>query len=175
MRAEILCAALRTQQYLNDFGYLHPTEHSSDGESARALLETGDAARPCLARLLDDRDPAPLFGSEAATIADMYRFRRRDFAYHYLSRILGSRPRNSIPIRCSRSADRRLEEASGAALMKRSPQAAGVPRARGATRTARPAQRSAAGDTRVAEPVGPIDDVYSAKPSVSPTPSCGWG
>ena len=91
VRAEIFCAALRTQQFLNDFGYLHPTE-PFDGESARALLETGDAARPCLARLLDDRDPAPLYGSEAATIAHMYRFRRRDFAYHYLSRILGSQP-----------------------------------------------------------------------------------
>ena len=91
VRAEILCAALRTQQYLNDFGYLDPSE-PSDGESAKALLETGEAARPCLARLLDDRNPAPLFGSEAATIADMYRFRRRDFAYHYLSRILGGTP-----------------------------------------------------------------------------------
>ena len=44
--------------------------------------------------------------------------------------------------------------------MKRSPQAAGAPRARGAARSAQPARRSPTGDGRVAEPVGPIDDVY---------------
>jgi hypothetical protein len=90
-RAAILCGALATQVYLNDWGYLDPNE-PYDGEAARLLLEQGDAAKPCLIRLLDDTRPAPLFGSEEATMSRTFQYRRRDFAYRYLSQILGMKP-----------------------------------------------------------------------------------
>jgi hypothetical protein len=90
-KAAIFCSALATQVYLNDWGYLDPNE-PYDGEEARFLLEQGDAARSCLVRLLDDSRPAPLFGSEEATMSHTFQYRRCDFAYRYLSQILGLKP-----------------------------------------------------------------------------------
>ena len=90
-KAAILCGALTTQTYLNDWGYLHPRE-PHDGEAAKALAELGEAATRCLTPLLDDCRPASLFGGEEATMSGTYKYRRCDFAYRYLSQILGSTP-----------------------------------------------------------------------------------
>ncbi len=90
-RAAVLVDALRTQRSLNDFGWLDEHSHF-DGPAAQALLELGDAARAPLTPLLDDDAPAELGGSEAATISRQLRLRRRDWAYHYLTRILGREP-----------------------------------------------------------------------------------
>jgi hypothetical protein len=87
-RAAVLCAALAYLVYLNDWGHL--TVAVKDGPPAQALLATGTAARPGLVRLLDDRRPAPFFGSADATLAAQYR--RADFAYRYLSLLLGEQP-----------------------------------------------------------------------------------
>lgn len=90
-RAAVLCAGLRGNVALNDFGVLD-TDGSRDGHAARALIETGGVTVPLLAALLDDRSPAGLDGSEESTIARTLRLRRADFAYRYLSLILGREP-----------------------------------------------------------------------------------
>jgi hypothetical protein len=88
LRAQVLLDVLRRQQFLNDWGYLS-TSGSYDGPAAEALLDTGDAARAGLAELLADRTPVDLEGSEESTLADEYGYRRADFAYRYLAKILG--------------------------------------------------------------------------------------
>jgi hypothetical protein len=90
-RSAILCAALTHLTYLNDWGYLEPTQ-PYDGEAAVALLETGRAAVKPLTPLLDDSRSAPLYGSEDAAMSSIYKYRRCDFAYRYLSMILGLKP-----------------------------------------------------------------------------------
>ena len=90
-KARVLCDALAHQTYLNDWGYLDPGG-SHDGEAAQALLELGNDALQPLISLLDDSRPARLFGSEEATISKMYDYRRKDFAYRYVSLLLGWQP-----------------------------------------------------------------------------------
>jgi hypothetical protein len=90
-RAAVLTGALAAQTFLNDFGHLDPAD-SYDGPAAQALLATGGAARDGLAALLDDEREAPLRGSEAATMSHLYGYRRCDFAYRYLSLVLGDKP-----------------------------------------------------------------------------------
>ena len=88
LRAQVLAGALRELPYLNDFGWMEPGGHGHDRTAAQALLELGDAARAPLARLLDDDRPAPLAGSEAATMSSAYGYRRSDYAYRYLSKLM---------------------------------------------------------------------------------------
>ena len=90
-RAAILCDVLRTQPNLNDFGHLGPGG-AHDGPAAKALLELGEAAVPCLREILDDDRPAPLMGSEEATLSQLHSYRRSDFAYRYLTKIRGGEP-----------------------------------------------------------------------------------
>ena len=90
-KAEILCSALAHQTFLNDWGYLDPDE-SHDGEAAKALLELGPPAIRCLESLLNDRRPAPLFGTEEATMSSIYGYRRGDFARRYHALLLGKEP-----------------------------------------------------------------------------------
>jgi len=90
-KAAILCSALRNSTYLNDWGYLDNIE-SFDGESAKALLDSGEVALSFLVPLLEDNDSAPLFGSEEATLSREYKYRRKDFAYRYISLLLGQSP-----------------------------------------------------------------------------------
>jgi len=91
VKAPVLCDALSHLTFFNDWGYLAPDE-SHDGEAAQALLELGKAALPCLTPLLDESRAAPLFGSETATMSTTYRYRINDFAYRYISKILGRQP-----------------------------------------------------------------------------------
>jgi hypothetical protein len=92
VRAAVLVDALREVPQLNDFGWMEPGGDGQDRTAARALLELGDAAREPLAALLDDDRPAPLAGSEAATMSHLYGYRRSDFAYRYLARLMGRDP-----------------------------------------------------------------------------------
>jgi hypothetical protein len=89
--AQILCSALEHMNYLNDWGYLDIDE-SVDQEAALALLETGSIVVNCLRPILDNKQPAPLFGTEEATLSAIYQYRRNDFAYRYISLILGKKP-----------------------------------------------------------------------------------
>jgi HEAT repeat protein len=86
-----LCDALARQVYLNDWGYLDPGG-SHDGEAAVALVELGESALEPLLSVLKDERPAPLFGSEPATLSKTYKYRRKDFAYRYISLIRGTEP-----------------------------------------------------------------------------------
>ncbi len=90
-RSAILCDGLAHVKYLNDWGYLNPGG-SYDDLAAVALLEAGSSGLPHLERILDNLQTAPLSGSEEATISRSYRFRRADFAYRYISLILGLKP-----------------------------------------------------------------------------------
>ena len=87
-KANILCSALVHLTYLNDWGYLD-SGGSHDGEAASALIEIGTSALACLEPILDNRQPAPLFGTEEATMSSIYHYRRCDFAYRYISLIRG--------------------------------------------------------------------------------------
>jgi hypothetical protein len=90
-RASILTTALTNVRWLNDFGYLDPGG-SWDGPAAAALIETGKDAEPALRHILADRSPAPLRGSEMATMAHLYHYRRGDYAVRYLAVIAGQDP-----------------------------------------------------------------------------------
>jgi hypothetical protein len=85
-KATILCSALQNMDFLNDWGLLEPPD-SCDNDPAKALLETGKAAVALLAPILDDNEPARNYGFESATLSR--RYRRKDYAYRYLSIILG--------------------------------------------------------------------------------------
>jgi hypothetical protein len=90
-KAQILGSTLKNTRWLNDWGLLSPSG-SSDFEAAGALLETGKEALKFLVPILDDAGEAPLSGSEEASISSRYRFRRKDFAYRYVSLIRGDVP-----------------------------------------------------------------------------------
>jgi hypothetical protein len=89
-KAAILCSALKTSEFLNDWGTLEP--YGADDTSAKALLEVGKEALGALRPILDDATEAPLFGSKVATASVVYQYRRKDFAYRYVSLILGESP-----------------------------------------------------------------------------------
>ena len=91
VRAAVLVDALRTQPELNDWGYLEPGG-GYDGPAAAALLEAGDAAVAPLRTLLDDDSRAEMTGSEIAEMAHRLGYRRKDFAFRYLSLLLGREP-----------------------------------------------------------------------------------
>ena len=90
-KAHVLSDALVRQTYLNDWGYLDPGG-SHDGEAAKALLELGSDVFQPLLPMLDNSQPARLFGTEEATISALYQYRRKDFAYRYLALITGRQP-----------------------------------------------------------------------------------
>lgn len=90
-RAAVLTDALRTLPNLNDFGHLGPGG-GYDGPAAKPLIEIGEPAIEPLTALLSDERPAPLMGSEEATLSHDHGYRRSDFAFRYLSEILGRDP-----------------------------------------------------------------------------------
>lgn len=91
VRAKVLCDALTHLQFFNDWGHLAP-DQSHDGEAALAVLELGETALSCLVPLLNDSKPAPLYGSEPAAMSHLHQYRIKDFAYRYVSLILGRQP-----------------------------------------------------------------------------------
>ena len=90
----VLTSALRELESLNDWSRLHPDE-SSDGEAATALLQLGKGAISHLAPILKISDPAKIFGSEESIASSEYGYRRKDFAYRYISLILEKNPKFS--------------------------------------------------------------------------------
>lgn len=58
-------------------------------EAAKALIELGRAAEPGLKRYLDDRSPAPVWGSEEFLEYTAYKYRRCDYALALLMEIRG--------------------------------------------------------------------------------------
>ena len=88
----ILTSALRKQKpFLNDWGRLEPQE-SYDAESGRALLELGKGAINYLKPMLKDSTRVRLYGSEDALASSEYQYRRKDFAYRYISLLLNKEP-----------------------------------------------------------------------------------
>ncbi len=106
-RAAVLCAALGHLTTFNDWGHLGTLP--AEGAATAALVEAGRDALPCLAPLLDDRRPAPFFGSKDAAISSGYR--RADFAYRCAARILGERPRFAASVEARDRAIARLKRA----------------------------------------------------------------
>jgi hypothetical protein len=91
LKAQVFADALAHVTALNDWGSLDPSG-SFDGDAALALLALGCAAIAPLVPLLHDERPAPLFGSEPATLSSLYQYRRKDFAFRYLTLLTGGIP-----------------------------------------------------------------------------------
>ena len=89
-KAKVLCSALANSYFLNDWGYL--SEESFDGDSAKALLEIGKPALKFLVPVMESDKEGPLFGGKEALLSSFYHYRRKDFAYRYISLILGQPP-----------------------------------------------------------------------------------
>lgn len=88
-KAEILCHALANLNYLNDWSSLYPTA-SNDHISANMLLALGVDAVKTLTPLLDNANAAK--HAKHSTASSAYQYRRKDFAYRYISLILGAKP-----------------------------------------------------------------------------------
>lgn len=88
LQATVLCDALNHVTYCNDFGYLEPSE-SFTKTSGKMLVLLGEAALPPLREMLNNNKEAPLFGMEEATLSSIYAYRRKDFAWYFLSQIEG--------------------------------------------------------------------------------------
>ena len=81
--APVLTAALQKSVVFNAWGLPHLYWESS----ARALIECGPAAIPFLTPLLQDKRPAPVWGSEEALESEKYHYRVCDYAYALISEI----------------------------------------------------------------------------------------
>src|SRR5262245_31904373 len=81
-KAAILCSNLTTVIAMNDWGNPVPPW---DDEAAKALLELGKDALGALLPVLKNNTAARLNGSDEATDSIAYHFRRKDFAFRYIS------------------------------------------------------------------------------------------
>jgi len=95
VKAKVFCDALANTHFLNDWGSLGPTQ-SFDTNIAKLLIDLNSVALPFLYKMLDDKRPALLYGSEEATLSKLYKYRRADFAYRYIMLILAREPTFSI-------------------------------------------------------------------------------
>lgn len=84
-RADVYIRALKVNPFFNAWGV--PGHHLTD--TARAVIAMGRPILTQLRPLLDDDTPAPLSGSEDATTSDMYGNRVCDYAWVFISEILG--------------------------------------------------------------------------------------
>jgi hypothetical protein len=89
-KARVLSSSLEKAHCLNDWSFLGP-DIECDAEAGKALLELGPKAIEFLIPILDNKEPAPLDGSATSTMSVVYAFRRADYAYRYISLILGER------------------------------------------------------------------------------------
>lgn len=85
--AAILADALARSETFNAWGIPNHYWESS----AKAILEYGAEAVPELEKLLDDKRPAPVWGSEEAMICERYQFRVCDYAFALLNEINSGR------------------------------------------------------------------------------------
>lgn len=84
-RVSVLIDALRTSDYFNAWGLPHLYWE----DAAQAVIDEGQAARDLLKALLDDRRPAPMWGSEEVLEYQKYSYRVRDYAWALLKAIQG--------------------------------------------------------------------------------------
>ncbi len=85
--AKILTDALAKSETFNAWGI--PNQYWES--SARAIIEYGAAAVPELEKLLGDKRPAPVWGSEEAMLYERYQFRVCDYAFALLLEITTKR------------------------------------------------------------------------------------
>jgi hypothetical protein len=90
IKARVLSSSLEKAHCLNDWSFLGP-DIDCDAEAGRALVELGPSAIEFLIPILDNKHEAALDGSADATMSVVYAFRRADYAYRYISLILGER------------------------------------------------------------------------------------
>ena len=82
-RVNILVSSLETSRYFNTWGLPH--DYWED--AAKALIDEGTPAEAALIKLLDDKRPAPVFGSEGATVGAKFHYRVCDYAWALLNEI----------------------------------------------------------------------------------------
>jgi hypothetical protein len=82
-RVNVLIDALKNATYFNAWGIPHVYWE----DAAKAIIEESNAAQAPLVALLDDKRPAPLFGSEGAAINQQYHYRVCDYAWALLNEI----------------------------------------------------------------------------------------
>jgi len=83
LRARILVSALENSRSFNTWGIPHAYSEAA----ADAIVELGRSARPYLLKLLEDNQPAYVWGSEEATESARYHYRVKDYAWWLLMRI----------------------------------------------------------------------------------------
>jgi hypothetical protein len=88
LRVNILLSSLEASQYFNTWGI--PNDYWED--AAKAVIEQGTAAEPGLIKLLGDKRPAPVFGSEGATVNTQFHYRVCDYAWALLNEIRQKKP-----------------------------------------------------------------------------------
>src|SRR2546423_981912 len=79
----VLTAALQKSVVFNAWGLPHLYWESS----AKAIIECGPVAIPFLKPLLQDKRPAPVWGSEEALESEKYHYRVCDYAFALISEI----------------------------------------------------------------------------------------
>lgn len=82
-RISVLVSALQKSKYFNTWGI--PCVYWED--PAKAIVEEGSASESALLPLLRDQRPAPVFGSEGATVNAQFHYRVSDYAFALLSEI----------------------------------------------------------------------------------------
>jgi hypothetical protein len=82
-RVNTLTSSLENSRYFNTWGI--PNFYWED--AAKALIEEGSAAESSLLKLLRDQRPAPVFGSEGATVGAQFHYRVCDYAWAFLNEI----------------------------------------------------------------------------------------
>jgi len=92
--AEILIDALARSETFNAWGIPNHYWESS----AKAIVEYGADAVPGLEKLLNDKRPAPVWGSEEAMIYARYQFRVCDYALALLHEITPTRNKVELPV-----------------------------------------------------------------------------
>jgi len=90
-RAAVLASAM-VNLPMNDWGILDPVT-TVDRDAAKLFLGLGSHALRQLLPILDNKSPAPCFGSEIGTDSYREQHRRCDYAYRYGMLLLGQKPR----------------------------------------------------------------------------------
>ncbi len=84
-RVSILTAALSESKYFNSWGI--PPFYLQD--ASRAMLECDSTVNPPLRKMLADKRPAPVFGSQEYMLYLRYKYRVCDYALYFLRRTGG--------------------------------------------------------------------------------------
>ena len=85
LRGAVLVESLRTSKMFNTWGIPHLFWE----EPARMIVEEGAAIDPLLRKLLEDRRPAPVWGSEGSSAGKEFQYRVCDYAWALLNEIQG--------------------------------------------------------------------------------------